>query len=101
MIFTKEQYDKIGHIEFCDFPIDGRDEELSLKIFNHLPEHIQGAAVQWGCSDTVVRDDIFEFLIETQFGMSCKEFYKNGMITAIRKSGQNIGIDFEAMKKGR
>lgn len=32
------------------------------KIWNGLPEDIQGTAIQWGTSDSVFRDNLYEWL---------------------------------------
>ena len=37
------------------------DEELKA-LFNTLPEHIRAQAIHWGLSDTIVRDNIGEYL---------------------------------------
>lgn len=101
MVFSKEQFEEIGPFYMDDFPVDSNDQDLMLKIFNHLPTHLQGLAIQWGCSDTVFRDDVFVFMIKTQFGLdSSKEYYENPITKAILRSGENIMIDFERMKRG-
>lgn len=33
-------------------------------VFMKLPEHIFGSVVSWGISDTGVRDEIYEFVLE-------------------------------------
>jgi len=37
------------------------NEEIA-KYWNDLPEHIKLEAVEWGCGDTVVKDNIYEWL---------------------------------------
>ena len=37
------------------------DEEI-LRVWNALPEHIRGDAIQWGCDDTVFRDNMYVWL---------------------------------------
>lgn len=32
------------------------------KIWNGLPDDIQGTAIQWGTSDSVFRDNLYEWL---------------------------------------
>lgn len=39
------------------------DEEIQ-KIWDSLPEYLQGEAIQWGCNDTVFRDNLYEWLEE-------------------------------------
>ena len=36
--------------------------EQIQKIWNGLPEDIQSIAIQWGTSDTVFRDNLYEWL---------------------------------------
>lgn len=38
--------------------------EEALELWEKLPEDIKNEAVSWGLSDTVVRDNIYEFLTE-------------------------------------
>jgi len=42
----------------------GIDRELSYdeckSIFKRLPERLINLAIEWGCRDTVFRDDVFE-----------------------------------------
>ncbi len=40
------------------------NDEQVRKLFNNLPEELQGLAVQWGVSDTAFRDDLFAWLEE-------------------------------------
>jgi hypothetical protein len=35
-------------------------------VWDKLPEDIQGNAIQWGTSDTVFRDDLYEWLEENK-----------------------------------
>lgn len=39
-------------------------EEEIVRVWNALPDYIQDIAIQWGCSDTVFRDDMYEWLSE-------------------------------------
>lgn len=40
------------------------DEDVIVKIFNKLPEDIKLDAIKWGISDTLIRDSIFEWVVE-------------------------------------
>jgi hypothetical protein len=75
MKFTKEQYDEMGKLYLDDLPFDDSDTDLMLELFNNLPDDLQGTAVSWGFNDTVFREDLFEYLLETQFGWTPKEYY--------------------------
>lgn len=35
-------------------------------IWDKLPEEIQGTAIQWGCSDSLFRHDMYEWLEENK-----------------------------------
>ena len=37
------------------------DEQIQ-EIWNSLPEDIKGTALQWGCDDTVFRDNLYVYL---------------------------------------
>lgn len=39
-------------------------EQQILEYFNMLPDHIKGTAIAWGTSDTIFRDEMFEWLEE-------------------------------------
>jgi hypothetical protein len=51
-----------------DTILEALDKDLSnedvIKIWNQLPDHIQEEAIHWGLSDTVVGDNIYEYLSE-------------------------------------
>ena len=38
--------------------------EQLLKIFNMLPQRLKDDAIHWGVDDSVVRDNIYEYLEE-------------------------------------
>jgi hypothetical protein len=38
------------------------NDETIQSIWNRLPKHIQGTAIQWGTNDTVFQDKMFEWL---------------------------------------
>jgi hypothetical protein len=64
---TLEQED-IDHLHDTILEALGGTEDLSndavLSVWNTLPEYIQEEAAHWGLSDSVVRDNIYEWLIE-------------------------------------
>lgn len=73
-----EQFNDLGKLSFDDLPFEvDRDFTAAeqLRILNALPSHIQGLAVSWGTNDTPFIDNVFEFLIKNQFGLSCSEYY--------------------------
>lgn len=59
--FTQNDW---NHLHDCVFDATGRDlntGELN-EIFNSLPETIKLIALEWGMSDTVFRDGVFDHL---------------------------------------
>lgn len=98
MKFTKEQFEEeFGEFYIDDFPINDSDQDLMLKVFNALPSEEQGLAVAWGMNDTVFRDNVFEYMCETQLGMSVEEYYKSDIYREYNE-GKYIEIDFEKFK---
>lgn len=97
--YTKEQFDEIGPFYVDDFPIDDTNQDLMLKLFNHLPPHLQSLAIEWGCNETQFRDDVFTALIKSQFGLSVDEYYTNELTTRIRESNECININFDLLKR--
>lgn len=62
---------------FNSLPFNDEDIKLKLDILNNLPESIQNDIDTWGPDDSVVRDDIFLFLLENQFKMTPKQYYES------------------------
>ena len=101
MIFTQEQFDKILDGDKGIYMDDLPFETQGLEFFNALPEHIQGSAVQWGFNDTCVRENIFVFLIENQFGLTVDEYYKSGILEKYYDTHVPFLIDFRMLKMSR
>ena len=59
----REDFDAMHDVIFEVKDYKPTDEEIQ-KIWNKLPEHIQGTALQWGCSDRVFRGELYEWLIQ-------------------------------------
>lgn len=101
MIFTQEQFEKIldgdKGIYMDDLPFDTQ----GLEFFNCLPDHLQGEALQWGFGDTCVRENLFEFLIENQFGLTVKEYYKSGILEKYYETKVPFLIDYRILKMSR
>ena len=100
MKLTREQYDEIGKFYLDDFPVDSRDQDLMFEIFNLLPKQERMLAIEWGFSDTVFRDNVFEFLCKNQLGMTCKEYYKSEVARNYFDNRIAVKIDFEKLKNG-
>ena len=105
MKFTLQQFTEIGPFYIDDFPINDRDQSLMFQVFNHLPEHIQGAVISWGFSDTPTKENIFEFMCENQLGMSIDEYYDSDIHKQFMDGLENndkycIVVNFEKMKEG-
>lgn len=93
MIYTKEQFAEIGPMHLDDLCVDLSDEDVQLRVFNLLPDYIQGEAVKWDFSDTCVRDDVFAYLVEKLFGLTVKEYYARDMERSAR-----IPVDFAKLE---
>ena len=98
MEFTKEQFEEIGPWHFHDLCFDSSDQDFMHKIFNLLPNHLQGIAVSWGCHDSVFRDDAYEYLVKNQFDMTCEEYSKSEIGKEFFKNGTHQQFDFEKLK---
>jgi len=98
MKFTKKQFDEIGPWHFNDLCFDSTNQTTMLKIFNLLPSHLQGQAVSWGCDDSVFRDDVLEYLLDNQFGMTYDEYTKSDIGNNFFKKGIYQKISFKKLK---
>jgi hypothetical protein len=79
MLFSKEQFEELeksGVMCLDDLNINGSDFEIRFNLFNSLPETEQGLAIQWGLSDSVFRDNVFEYLIEQWYDCDVKTYYE-------------------------
>ena len=93
MVFTREQFDELGKFYIDDFPISS-NQDFMFNLFNSLPNHEQGLAIQWGFNDTVFRDNVFELLCESQLNMTCEEYYKSKIAKDYFDNGVLIEFDF-------
>jgi len=64
---TRSRYDKHDlYYMFHDVVLDAigkdLDKDILLKIYETLPESIRCTAEQWGLSDTVFRDEAYEWI---------------------------------------
>lgn len=68
---------EIKFFTFNDLPFDNENLDLKLNILNNLPEDIQKDIDRWGPDDSVVRDDIFLFLLDNQFNLTPSQYYES------------------------
>ena len=94
---TKEQFNELGNFYMNALPFNDNNIDLMYKLFINLPEHLQGLAIQWGLNDSVFRDDVFEFLCENQFNMSCDEYYKSEIYQNRFQNKIFYDIDFDKL----
>jgi len=59
----KEDIDHMHDVVYEVIMRTPSDEEI-VRVWNALPERIQATAIHWGCSDTVFRDKMYEWLSE-------------------------------------
>ena len=57
----RNDFDAMHYVIFSVKDYKPTDEDIQ-NIWNKLPEDIQGTAIQWGCNDTVFRDELYEWL---------------------------------------
>ncbi len=98
MKFTKKQFDEIGPWHFSDLCFKSKSQKQMLKIFNLLPSNLQGLAVSWGCNDSVFRNDVFEFLVKNQFGMTVKQYYESDIFNWFIKKDKYQKFSFEKLE---
>lgn len=96
MEITREMFDEIGPFYMDDLAIDDGDQDLMFEVFKSLPLHDQHIALEWGCNDTVFRDNAFEFLCKKLLNMTCEEYYESDIFKNYINHRILIG---ETMKK--
>lgn len=57
----QEDYDHMHDVILEALNFEPTNEQCQ-KIWDELPEHIKGTAIEWGTSDTVFRDKLYEYL---------------------------------------
>jgi len=61
VVLERSDFDAMHDVIFDVKGAEPTDEQIQ-KIWDLLPEDIQGTAIQWGCNDTVFREDLYEWL---------------------------------------
>jgi len=60
-----------------DLPLDLNIQD-SYRLFNVLPMNMKLGIVKWGYSDTCVREDVFEWVVQKIYGFdNCPHWYKD------------------------
>ncbi len=95
MKLIREQFDEIGPWYMDSFAIDDGDQDLMFRVFNELPDYLKGLAVQWDTSDSVFRDDVFEFMCAAQLDMTPEEYYNSEIFKEYSEKNITIGINWE------
>ena len=57
----REDFDAMHDVIFGVKGYEPTDAQIQ-ETWNLLPEGIQGLAIQWGCNDTVFRDEMYKWL---------------------------------------
>lgn len=60
-VFVKNDWDHLHDCWFHVYNTKPTREQLE-KMFDSLPDRLQILAEEWGCNDTVFRDDLIEHL---------------------------------------
>jgi hypothetical protein len=66
VVLEQEDLDALHDVILEALDIEPTPEQI-LQVWNKLPEDIQGTAIQWGSSDTVFRDNVYEWLTDNDF----------------------------------
>jgi methylaspartate ammonia-lyase len=90
MQFTRQQFNELGPFYVDDFPIDDKDQDFMFKVFNKLPQDLQGEVISHGFNDTVVRENILEYLCEKVYNMSIEQYYDSVHYEIYSKEGTII-----------
>jgi hypothetical protein len=59
----KEDFDAMHDVIFDITEVKPTNEQIQ-KLWDEMPECIKGTAYNWGCSDTVFRDNMYDWLEE-------------------------------------
>lgn len=63
VVLEKEDYAAIHGVVLSVTGHSFTNDQLQT-IWDNLPEDIKGTAIEWGCDDTVFRDNLYEHLEE-------------------------------------
>lgn len=58
----QEDYNHMYDVIYDATDIEPNNEQMQA-IWDELPDHIKGTAIEWGTSDTVFRDKLYEYLM--------------------------------------
>ena len=58
----QKDYNHMYDVIYEATDIEPTNEQIQA-IWDELPDHIKGIAIQWGTSDTVFRDKLYEYLM--------------------------------------
>lgn len=91
--------DILEEMNFDELPFNSNmDLGIKLKIFNHMPQTLQGECIMWGSNDTEVRTNISKWMCEKQLGITLDEWYDSGKCKEYFYSDSidnDIEIDFK------
>jgi hypothetical protein len=59
----KEDFGPLHDVIFGSIGIKPTNDQIQ-EIWDNLPNHIKGTAVQWGTNDSVFRDNMYDYLIK-------------------------------------
>ena len=58
----QEDYNHMYDVIYDATGVKPTNEQMQT-IWDELPDHIKGTAIEWGTSDTVFRDKLYEYLM--------------------------------------
>lgn len=90
MKLTREQFNELGYFYIDDLNINDDDQNFMFDIFNLLPDELKGEVLQWGFSESLTREHIFEYLINKIYGFSISEYYKQEIYKTKNQSNDYV-----------
>ncbi len=57
----KKDFDAMSDVIFGITEVEPTNEQIQ-KLWDEMPEYIKGTAYNWGCSDSVFRDTMYDWL---------------------------------------
>lgn len=90
MKFTKEQFNALGKFYTDDLNINDADQDFMFEVFNELPQNLQAKAVEWGFSESLTRESIFEYLVEKLYNVSIHEYYDKELYNADTMNNKDV-----------
>ena len=96
VIIKVEKAVTIKDLDLADLPFDLTNTQKATLI-KSLPMSIKISIVSWGMSDTVVRHQIFFFILANQFGMTAQQYYDSEIASLYFEKNITQTFDFKKL----